>query len=570
MWLREAYLLRTEMKLALTTSSQFFWHVLRLPIRFFSQRSSGDISSRVGLNDKVARLLSGDLASTALNILVILFYAGLMIQYDVVLTLVVVSVAMTNLAALKYVSRKRRDLNQRMLQEQGKMTGAAMGGLQTIQTLKATGSESDFFVRWAGHHAKVVNARQQLNRYTQYLTVVPPFLMALSTALILGIGGLRIIEGALSIGMLIAFQTLMQNFISPVNEMVGLGSKLQEAEGDMRRLDDVENHETDGTLLDAVVSNDSSPAGDLFPSTPKSAEGAINGSAANGAPGARQNASAALPTPSVPSNGAEGTAPEKADGAHQEADTASPRKATPTKLSGYLTLSDITFGYNPLEDPLISELDLHVTPGSRVALVGGSGSGKSTVAKLVCGLHEPWGGEILFDGDPRPDIPQSVMTNSFTFVDQQITLFEYSIRENLTMWDPTVPEEDVMQAAKDACIHEEITTRSEGYDAQIEEGGRNFSGGQRQRLEIARALVCNPTVMVLDEATSALDPTTEKKIDDNIRRRGCTCLIIAHRLSTIRDCDEIVVLDNGAVAQRGTHEEMKEEAGPYAALLDTM
>lgn len=505
-WLRQAYLLRMEMKLALSMSSKFFWHVLRLPVVFFTQRSSGDINSRVRINDRVARLLSGDLATTVLNVVVIVFYAALMIQYDVLLTLIVVATAALNFGALKYVSRRRTDLNQRLLQEHGKMVGAAMGGLQTIETLKATGSESDFFTRWAGHHAKVLNAQQNLGEYTQLLMVVPPFLLATSAGLVLGIGGMRIISGVLSIGMLIAFQVLMLNFITPVNQMVGLGSTLQDVEGDMKRLDDVLRHETDTELLVDV--------------------------------------------------------PEKAD---------DEKEAPAAKLSGHLELENVSFGYSPLEPPLISDFDLTLRPGARVALVGGSGSGKSTVAKLVCGLYKPWEGEILFDGTPREHISRSTMTNSFTVVDQEIFLFEGTIRDNLSLWDATLPEGDLIQAAKDACIHEEITARPEGYDAEIEEGGRNFSGGQRQRLEIARTLAANPTLMVLDEATSALDPTTEKKIDDNLRRRGCTCLIIAHRLSTIRDCDEIIVLDQGAVVQRGTHEELlKKTEGAYVRLLDAM
>jgi NHLM bacteriocin system ABC transporter peptidase/ATP-binding protein len=496
-WLQQSSLLRLQTKLALTTSSRFFWHVLRLPMEFYYQRFPGEIGSRVQINDKVAGLLSGQLATTVISMVTIAFYAIVMLTYDVVLTLVGVSFAAINVVALRYVSRKRVDENQKLIRARGQVTGISMGGLQMMEDLKATGSENDFFTDWSGRYVKASNAEQRLGAYTAYLMSVPPLLITLNTAAILAVGGLRVMDGHLSIGMLVAFQTLMASFTAPVNQLVNLGSALQEAQGDMTRLDDVLRYPVDKN----IANND------------------------EGAPLAA------------------------------------------AQLMGHIELRNVTFGYSRLEPPLIRGFNLSVKPGERVALVGGSGSGKSTVSKLIAGLFEPWEGEILFDGKSRAETPRTVLNNSLGFVDQDIFMFGGTIRENLTMWDSTVPEVNVVRAGRDACIHNDVVVRRDGYDGAVAEAGANFSGGQRQRMEIARALVTNPTILVLDEATSALDTNTEKMIDDHLRRRGCTCIIVAHRLSTIRDADEILVLERGTLVQRGTHEELKELEGPYSALI---
>jgi NHLM bacteriocin system ABC transporter peptidase/ATP-binding protein len=504
-WLQQAYLLRLQAKLSLSMSSRFLWHVLRLPVEFYNQRFAGGIATRVAINDRVAELLSGDLATAVLNIVTVVFYAAIMFALDPLLTAVGILLALLNVAALRIVSRKRVDTNRRLMQERVKVAGASMAGLQMIETLKATGSESDFFSRWAGNYANLMDAQQELAIPTQFLTAVPPLLTALNTAVILALGGVRVMEGDLTVGTLVAFQTLMVSFTAPFNQLVNLGSTLQEVHADIERLDDVLHAQRDPQVEDA------------------------------------------LPAATHGSNGA---------------------AEAPGKLVGDLELRGVVFGYSRLDPPLLDGFSLKLSPGSRVAIVGATGSGKSTVAKLVCGLYTPWQGEVLLDGSPRAAIPRRVVTQSLAQVDQDIFLFEGTVRDNLCMWDRTIPGARIVQAAKDACIHDDVAARPGGFESHVEEGGANFSGGQRQRLEIARALAIDPTLVVLDEATSALDPLTEQMVDDHLRRRGCTCLIIAHRLSTIRDCDEILVLDEGKVVQRGTHEELASVPGPYATLIE--
>ena len=238
------------------------------------------------------------------------------------------------------------------------------------------------------------------------------------------------------------------------------------------------------------------------------------------------------------------------------------------QLAGQLELRNVSFGFNKSRPPLIKDFNLAIKPGQRVAVVGPSGSGKSTLARLVSGSYHPWSGDILFDGHLRDEIPEEVLRQSISMVDQDSVLFSASLRDNITLWNSAIPDEAIFAATRDACIHDEILLRPRGYSTLVQEAGANFSGGQRQRLEIARALVGNPTVLILDEATSALDAATEESVDDALRRRGVTCLIVAHRLSTVRDCDEIVVLDKGVEVQRGTHDELiADREGTYYRLV---
>ncbi len=237
------------------------------------------------------------------------------------------------------------------------------------------------------------------------------------------------------------------------------------------------------------------------------------------------------------------------------------------KLSGEVELRHVTFGYSRLGRPNVTDFSMHLAPGARVAIVGPSGCGKSTVSKLVTGLHQPWEGEILFDGKPIQEIPRCVFTGSVAMVDQEIVLFEDTIANNIRMWDKTITDDAVIKAAKDAQIHDDIVSRPGGYQAVLSENGKDMSGGQRQRIEIARVLAQEPSVIIMDEATSALDAKTEYEVVKAVKERGITCIVVAHRLSTIRDCDEIIVLNKGVIAERGTHDELFARGGAYAQLV---
>jgi NHLM bacteriocin system ABC transporter peptidase/ATP-binding protein len=493
-WYQQSRLLKLETRLSIVTSTAFLRHVLRLPVEFFAQRPAADISLRVTTNDSVAQLLSRDLATAVVSGIVAIFYAILLIHTDVILALIGIGLAAMNILTLRLVARLRRDSNIKLQQDRGKLVAATYNGLQLLDTLKASGRESDYFERWSGQLANVVSGSQRLGVPTQVLAVVPLFLASLNSAFILLVGSNRALDGAITIGLLVAFQSLLTNFNRPVSDLSDLGAKAQAVNADIARIRDVERY----------------PEATVF-SRPPTGE--------------------------------------------------------TRRLSGALRLENITFGYSPLQDPLIKDFNLTLTPGSRVALVGGSGSGKSTIARMIAGLHEPWSGRILFDDNLREEVPRQVLAASVAVVDQDIFLFEGTVRDNLTMWDSTVPDDVLITALKDAAIADAILQRNGRLDSKILEGGSDLSGGQRQRLEIARALAVNPSLLILDEATSALDAETERQIDSSLRRRGCTCVIVAHRLSTIRDADEILVMRRGDVVERGTHDSMKDAGGPYSELI---
>jgi NHLM bacteriocin system ABC transporter peptidase/ATP-binding protein len=344
------YLLRIETRMGMVSGARFFRHLLRLPIEFFLQRQPSEVASRVSSNDMVAEILSRDLAATALSLVLVAFYAAVLVRYDVLLGAIGVTMALLNIAVLRWVARARTDAALAMRADRGKLTATTYNTLQLIETVKATGAEPDSFARWAGFLAKVVTARQRQGIPTSIVTVVPPLLATANTGLILLVGGLRVTDGALSLGLLVAFQSLLGSLSRPVAQLTNLGERMQDIAADLTRLRDVERYPVDRRF-----------------------------SATYGPIGAR--------------------------------------------LDGSLEMVDVSFGYSPIAEPIISGLSFSVAPGRRIAIVGGSGSGKSTVGRIAAGLYEPRSGQVLLDGRPRTQIPRAVIASSMSYVDQDISLF---------------------------------------------------------------------------------------------------------------------------------------------------
>ncbi|RKX63602.1 MAG: NHLP family bacteriocin export ABC transporter peptidase/permease/ATPase, partial [Tenericutes bacterium] len=495
-WLQRYHLLRLQIFLSVRGSAKFLKHLLKLSASFFDQRYPGDLANRVQMNDTLAQLLSGQLTVTLISVTTLFFYVGLMFRYNIVLTLIAIVFGALNLIALRAVSSHRIDLNHQTLQEQSMLMGLSMSGLQMIESLKASGLESDFLAKWVGCQTKLVVDEQQLTLATQLVTLLPTFLTLLATAAVLFVGGTEIIAGTMTVGTLVAFIALLACFMIPLDQIVGMGRMLQNTHASIERLDDV--------MKQPAVDRNWSEPGDTSDTAP---------------------------------------------------------------ITGTLSLKDVSFGYDPLEEPFVENFNLELHPGQRIAIVGRTGAGKSTLALLCAGLYSPDKGEVLLEGKPLNSIPTAQLACSMAMVNQDIFLFSGTVADNLTLWDDRVAETVMVQATKDACIHDQIIRRPGGFQGFVREGGLNFSGGEQQRIEIARALTAGPPLLILDEATSALDPPTEKQINDNLERRGCSCIIVAHRLSTIRDSDEIIVMDGGKVVQRGRHEDLMAKEGLYAELI---
>lgn len=492
------YSMKLEGKLAISSNVRYMWHVLRLPIEFYSQRMAGDIAARKNNNEGIAKSLIDTLAPLILNIFMMIFYFIVMIRYSVVLAIIGMTGVLINVLLNQYITKKKMNIARVMSRDTGKLWSATVSGIEMIESIKSSGAEEGFFERWAGFQASVNTQKVNNAKVNQYLGYIPTLILQIVNSSIFIVGTFLIIENQLTVGMLLAFQGFLSSFLSPAQSLLQSGQIIQEMKVDNERIEDVLDYPTDVDL----TTQDSS-------------------------------------------------------------------QMTYEKLKGKIELKNVTFGYSKLAPPLIENFNMTLLPGKKVAFVGTSGCGKSTLSKLITGLYKPWSGEILFDGIPIENINHHILTSSIAVVDQDITLFEDTIADNIKMWDHSIEDFEMILAARDANIHGDILERENGFAYRMLEGGKDFSGGQRQRLEIARVLSQDPTIIIMDEATSALDAKTEEEVVNSIQERGMTCIVIAHRLSTIRDCDEIIVLDHGCVVERGKHQQLYEANGLYTSLVSS-
>jgi len=492
----EGMLWRQRLAMSITSISEMFWHALRLPVGYYHDKFAGDIAGRVyygrNISNSIDRLIfiGGDF-------IIVIVYLYFMIKYSAFLSIFAIFHIIINIIIVRLVHKKQVKANREMQAEKDKLQGFTSSGIENIEAIKGATAEGRYFHKWSIQMAKMQDATIECTTKNIRIETIPLILSSISSVLVLGIGAWYIMQGYLTVGMLMTFQSFMTSCMKPMNHVTECGQIFASIKASKERMEEVLDAECD------------------VPEDLESIEGVETG-----------------------------------------------------KLRGEVELRDVTFGYDRHAAPLIDHFNLHIMPGKSVAFVGPSGCGKSTMSKLISGLYKPWSGEILFDGKPQREINRDVFANSIAVVDQNIVLFDGTISENVKLWDDSIEDFALVMACHDAQIHDEIAVRKGNYQAQLESGGKNFSGGQRQRLELATAFAKEPSVMIMDEGTSALDAVTEDRVMTNIRNMGCSQIIIAHRLSTIRDCDEIIVMHDGKVEERGTHAELMANKGYYSKLVE--
>ena len=489
-------LYRLNIKLDTVNAVKFLWHLLHVPIRYFQQRSSGDIIERNSISEKIASYIAQDLPVTLVNILEIVAFSIVIFLLSWKIGLILFASMIINITALEVGRIALTDTGQRYAQDRGKLEAIETNGIQIIETLKASGLESFFFNRWVAFYTRFLLTEQRLIWLNTLLNFIPQIVSYFVGIATICYGAYLVMVGELTVGTIVAIQALSASILGPVGNLVQFISGLFQLKGDLIRLTDVID-----TASDPFFNNKTS----------------IN----------------------------------------------EPPQKTADVI---LQINDLSFSYSPLEPPVINNLSLTMKKGQRVAIVGPSGSGKSSLAKLVCALNLPSQGGLYFNSIPYPQLNRELLGQYISYVDQQIFLFAGSIRDNLTLWDDSISDERIYEALQKTGMAEDVIARG-GLHATLIDKGANFSGGQCQRLEIARALLKNAPLLVFDEATSAIDPLLEAEIYDYLKTIESSVFIIAHRLSAIKDCDRIYVLQAGQIVQQGSHYELIEQQGLYQELV---
>lgn len=471
----------------------FIEHILRLPIDFFKNRNEGDLANRQNATMRMGMSFAEMILPIPASILQIVIYLLLVFVFDVNIAVFAILLTAVNIAAMLFTSKSHNEKILPYNRDMGNLQGEISSVVNRIETIKSCSIEDGAFMRLMSMGTKIANGKISIEKAGIGIESLYSYLTTFSSVLILTAGIIRIFQGNMTTGMLIAAQAVVTALLSPVGSAVNSGIAVQTLMGEVQRTDDVMNYREDGKFLD-------------------------------------------------------------------DSDTQQ------SLISGDVELKAVTFSYNPLDKPVVNNFSMHLKKGQTVAITGASGSGKSTVSKLIAGIYMPQNGEILFDGMRPGEINHRYFYSKVAMVNQNTRLFDGTVADNITMWDNSISYEDITAAAKAACIHEDIINHKNGYNETVIENGANFSGGQRQRIEIARALAKKPAILILDEATSALDTITEKRVMENIKALGITCIIVAHRLSTIIDSDEIIVLDSGVIKERGTHGSLMEKKGEYYRL----
>ena len=488
---------KSQARINITTSSDFLWTVLRLPMTRLTQFTPGELAARYTTILKTTRQMDYALPAVSILILpVICCYIVMLFNWKLGL------LEIFSILLLVYVMRSTANKQKRIAMNlevtETRLQNVTMTGMSNLETIKALGGERYFFAQWERTYAQSLNARVTTITHNIYLSALPEFVLQITDGVILCMGTWLILQGEMTPGMILASQGLINETIYPIIRTIASVQTILRVNSSIQRIKEVTDCKEECAELRLPADNE---------------------------------------LPDV------------------------------AKLVGEIELRDVTFGYDRNLPPILEHFSLKIKAGEHIALVGPSGCGKSTVLSLVSGLYEPWEGEVLFDGKPRKAIDRMTFVNSVSVVNQDVTLFEGTIADNIKMWDNSIEDFTMVLACNDAQIHQEIMERPGSYQGIVTERGKNFSGGQRQRMELATALAKEPTILLMDEGTSALDPQAETKVMENLNSMGLTMIMIAHRLETIAQCDQIYVVEHGRITQHGTHDELSQMDGLYRNLL---